>query len=67
MYTIVTHPRALSPTLPRACHSCIRYVIAFGDAAYRSLDAVERLRAEGIDVGLVVKCTLNVVDEEVSV
>lgn len=40
------------------------YIITFGDAAYRALDAVERLKAEGIDVGLIVKCTLNVVDEE---
>merc|ERR1712080_420160 len=31
---------------------------------YRSLDAVERLRGEGLDVGLVNKPTLNVVDEE---
>ena len=31
---------------------------------YRSLDAVERLREEGLDVGLVNKPTLNTVDEE---
>ena len=31
---------------------------------YRALDAVERLRAEGLDVGLINKPTLNVVDEE---
>lgn len=41
------------------------YVVTFGDAAYRALDAVERLKKEGVDVGLIVKCTLNVVDEEV--
>ncbi len=40
------------------------YIVAVGDALYRSLDAVERLKQEGIDVGLVNKPTLNVVDEE---
>ncbi|MEB3336026.1 MAG: transketolase C-terminal domain-containing protein, partial [Leptolyngbyaceae bacterium] len=40
------------------------YIISFGDALYRSLDAVERLKQEGIDVGLINKSTLNVVDEE---
>ncbi|MEO0948136.1 MAG: transketolase, partial [Cyanobacteria bacterium J06641_5] len=28
------------------------YIVSFGDALYRSLDAVERLKQEGIDVGL---------------
>jgi transketolase C-terminal domain/subunit len=42
----------------------IGYVVSFGDALYRALDAVERLREEGYDVGLVNKCTLNVVDED---
>jgi transketolase C-terminal domain/subunit len=32
---------------------------------YRSVDAVERLRKEGVDVGLINKSTLNVVDEQV--
>ncbi len=41
------------------------YIVAFGDALYRALDAVERLKQEGIDVGLINKPTLNVVDEEV--
>eukprot|EP00285_Hemiselmis_virescens_P017354 CAMPEP_0173393588 /NCGR_PEP_ID=MMETSP1356-20130122/22192_1 /TAXON_ID=77927 ORGANISM="Hemiselmis virescens, Strain PCC157" /NCGR_SAMPLE_ID=MMETSP1356 /ASSEMBLY_ACC=CAM_ASM_000847 /LENGTH=641 /DNA_ID=CAMNT_0014351631 /DNA_START=15 /DNA_END=1940 /DNA_ORIENTATION=+ len=40
------------------------YVVSFGDALYRALDAVERLRAEGHDVGLINKSTLNSVDEE---
>ncbi|MEY2978083.1 MAG: transketolase C-terminal domain-containing protein [Prochlorotrichaceae cyanobacterium] len=40
------------------------YIVAFGDAVYRALDAVERLKQEGIDVGLINKATLNVVDEE---
>ncbi|KAJ9461923.1 putative transketolase C-terminal section [Diplonema papillatum] len=40
------------------------YIMSFGDALYRCLDAVEALKKEGIDVGLVCKTTLNVVDEE---
>lgn len=40
------------------------YVVSYGDMLYRSLDAVERLRKEGLDVGLINKPTLNVVDEE---
>ncbi len=40
------------------------YIVSFGDALYRSLDAVERLKQEGIDVGLINKSTLNVIDEE---
>ncbi|MGK7888680.1 MAG: transketolase C-terminal domain-containing protein [Leptolyngbyaceae cyanobacterium] len=41
------------------------YIVAFGDAVYRALDAVERLKQEGINVGLINKGTLNRVDEEV--
>ncbi len=41
------------------------YIVSFGDALYRSLDAVERLKQEGIDIGLINKSTLNVVDEEI--
>ncbi|MCX7592796.1 MAG: transketolase [Fischerella sp.] len=40
------------------------YIISFGDALYRALDAVERLKQQGIDVGLINKPTLNVIDEE---
>ncbi|TIA71153.1 hypothetical protein E3P89_02512 [Wallemia ichthyophaga] len=40
------------------------YVISFGDMLHRSLDAVERLREQGVDVGLINKPTLNVVDED---
>ena len=40
------------------------YIVSYGDMLYRSLDAVENLRAEGIDIGLINKPTLNVVDEE---
>jgi len=42
----------------------IGYIVSYGDALYRCLDAVERLRAEGIKVGLVNKCHLNEVDED---
>ncbi len=40
------------------------YIVTFGDSVYRALDAVERLKQEGIDVGLINKATLNVVDED---
>jgi transketolase len=40
------------------------YIIAFGDALYRANDAAQRLRASGIDVGLINKPTLNILDEE---
>jgi len=40
------------------------YIVSFGDALYRALDAVERLRKEGLSVGLINKSTLNVVDED---
>jgi transketolase len=40
------------------------YVVAFGETLYRALDAVERLKAEGIDVGLINKPHLNVIDED---
>ena len=39
------------------------WVVSFGEMLYRSLDAVETLRAEGIDVGLINKPTLNSIDE----
>jgi len=39
------------------------YVVAYGDLLYRALDAVERAREAGLDVGLINKPTLNVVDE----
>jgi transketolase len=40
------------------------YVVSYGDMLYRSLDAVENLREQGLDVGLINKPTLNVVDED---
>jgi len=43
------------------------YIVTFGDALYRAVDAVERLKQEGIDVGLINKPTLNVIDEEMLV
>jgi transketolase C-terminal domain/subunit len=39
------------------------YIVSFGDALYRSADAVERLNQAGINVGLINKPTLNVIDE----
>jgi transketolase C-terminal domain/subunit/transketolase N-terminal domain/subunit len=40
------------------------YLVSYGEMLYRCLDAVDRLREEGIRVGLINKPTLNVVDEE---
>ncbi|PID76424.1 MAG: transketolase [Deltaproteobacteria bacterium] len=40
------------------------YIISYGEMLYRSLDAVERLRAEGVQVGLINKPTLNLWDEK---
>ncbi len=40
------------------------FVVSYGDMLYRALDAVERARDAGIDVGLINKPTLNVVDED---
>jgi transketolase C-terminal domain/subunit len=39
------------------------YVVSFGDTLYRALDAVITLKEQGIDVGLINKTTLNVMDE----
>jgi transketolase len=38
------------------------YVVAMGETVYRALDAVIRLQEEGVNVGLINKPTLNVVD-----
>ncbi|KAG1737144.1 thiamine diphosphate-binding protein [Suillus paluster] len=40
------------------------YVVSFGEMLYRSWDAVLRCRQQGLDVGLINKPTLNLVDEE---
>lgn len=39
------------------------YIVSYGAMLYRCLDAVERLRASGLDIGLINKPTLNVKDE----
>jgi transketolase C-terminal domain/subunit len=39
------------------------YIVSFGESLYRALDAVERLKAEGIDVGLINKPTVTTIDE----
>jgi len=41
------------------------FVVSFGETLYRALDAVDRLRADGVEVGLINKSTLNVVDEDI--
>ena len=41
------------------------WIISFGASLYRALDAVERLREAGVEVGLINKPTLNVVDEQI--
>ncbi|WP_262964788.1 transketolase C-terminal domain-containing protein [Methylobacter psychrophilus] len=43
------------------------YIVSFGESLYRALDAVERLKLEGIDVGLINKATLNVIDEDMMI
>jgi transketolase len=40
------------------------YIVTFGDSLYRAVDAAERLKQEGLEVGVINKSTLNVVDEE---
>ncbi|OBZ72046.1 Transketolase-like protein 2 [Grifola frondosa] len=40
------------------------YVVAYGEMLYRAWDAVLRCRQEGLDVGLINKPTLNLVDEQ---
>lgn len=40
------------------------YVVTYGEMTYRCLDAVEQLKKQGLNVGLINKPTLNVVDEE---
>jgi transketolase C-terminal domain/subunit len=39
------------------------YIVTFGETVYRALDAVIKLRAAGLQIGLVCKATLNVYDE----
>ncbi len=40
------------------------YVVSYGEMLYRSLDAVERAREQGLDIGLINKSTLNIADED---
>jgi transketolase C-terminal domain/subunit len=40
------------------------YVVAFGESVYRALDAVITLQESGVNVGLINKATLNVIDPE---
>jgi transketolase C-terminal domain/subunit/transketolase N-terminal domain/subunit len=40
------------------------YVVTYGEMTYRCLDAVEQLRKDGLEIGVINKPTLNVVDEE---
>ena len=40
------------------------YVISYGELLYRALDAVEQAREGGLDVGLINKSTLNIMDED---
>ncbi len=39
-------------------------IVTYGEMVYRCLDAVEQLKTEGINIGLMNKPTLNVIDEE---
>jgi transketolase C-terminal domain/subunit/transketolase N-terminal domain/subunit len=40
------------------------YIVSYGEMLYRCLDVVMELKAAGIDIGLINKPTLNVVDED---
>lgn len=40
------------------------YIVSYGEMLYRCLHVVELLAAEGIDIGLINKPTLNVIDRE---
>jgi len=41
------------------------YIVSFGEVIYRALEVVENLKQAGIDVGLINKSTLNLVDEDI--
>lgn len=40
------------------------YLVSYGEMLYRCLDMVERLKTEGLEIGLINKPTLNVADED---
>ena len=39
------------------------YIVTFGETVYRALDAVIKLKAQGLHIGLINKATLNVYDD----
>jgi len=39
------------------------YLVTFGDAVYRCVDASEKLKKQGVSIGVINKCSLNVIDE----
>jgi len=41
------------------------YIISYGEMLYRALNVVEMLNQKNIDIGLINKPTLNIVDEEI--
>jgi transketolase C-terminal domain/subunit/transketolase N-terminal domain/subunit len=43
------------------------YLISYGEMTYRCLDAVLQLRAQGVNLGLINKPTLNAIDEDMLV
>lgn len=40
------------------------YIVSYGEMVYRCLDAVLQLRSQGLQIGLINKPTLNMIDEE---
>ena len=40
------------------------YIVSFGETVYRAVDAAIKLKAQGINVGVICKATLNVYDED---
>lgn len=40
------------------------YIVSFGETVYRALDAAIKLKAQGLNVGVICKATLNVYDED---
>ena len=51
-------------SIVRAAPAGAGYIVAVGETVYRALDALITLAEQGINVGLVNKSTLNVVDRE---
>lgn len=43
------------------------YIVSYGEMTYRCLDAVLQLKEQGLNIGLINKPTLNVIDEEMIV